>query len=335
MANMTIQRRHLLELPPEIRIRIYTFVFVVNEVILLRVLDNGRVFQPTNDLMRAGKVNDKIHLPARFLRTCSQVYHEASPFLLCSNDVEILDIDTHNLDKISLPLPTRLLMTKVRFCNRMDERLNLSAIGNSFPSLRHVNIHTQGTGAPFLILAYELSKCLPCADIRRWPTLELHIQVPKSKDAIADFKQDAQHGSWYELTKNTADTIRIRDLFHTNKNTFRLTAFEPFAQQLCGLGAEMPEFSTIILHGGLMREYLPALVRYESSYGDCKFTFVREEPMLDKQGYVKTIYVWQRKDGAVAAAVRGRNLENTTALMRQWVPALSPEFVEAMAEAGL
>jgi hypothetical protein len=333
--SMTVQRRRLLGLPAEIRSRIYAFIFVVDEVILLRINKDGCLYQPRFDEMRAGKLHKNVDLPVQFLRTCSQIYHEATPFLLCHNTIEMLDVDTNKLDKIGLSFPTRMLMTNIRFSNRMDARLNLPAIGNCFPNLKNVNIHTQGTGAPFLILAYELSKSIPYATFRPWPTLELHIQVPVTTAAIAEFKKDAEHGSWYQLTKSFADTNRIRNLFHVNKNMFRLTLFEPYSQQLCHLGAEMPEFSTIALHGALASEYLPALRLYESSYGDCKFKFIREEPMADKQGYTKMIYAWQRKDAGRAAAVRGKDLENIVMLMTQWQPAVGPEFVDAMAKAGL
>ena len=105
------------------------------------------------------------------------------------------------------------------------------------------------------------------------------------------------------------------------------------------MGVEMPRTPRIVLHGGLHEDHARALTKYESSYGDCAFELLRKNkiPVFETalKGYERWIYIWKRKDQAIATAVRGQDLSDTAALMRQWVPALSPEFVRAMSDAGL
>ena len=338
IASMELDQRHILRLPPEIRLRLYSFLFAATGPILLGVYSDGRIYQPDHDAMRDGRPNEKVQLSGQFLRTCSQIYHEAWAYLISSNRFEISDVHTHNLDKANFTLPTRALMSKIDFLNRTNHRLNLSAIGACFPSLQTIHIHTQGPGAHLCILAYELARSLPCSnDLRQWPRLELHIQVPSSAESRAEFVGALDGGAHWQLNQNVKDIPKIQNLFR-DRSGFKLTAFEPLTMPVFKLGCEIPDIGTIILHGGLLKDHLHAIKRYESTYGDCAFEFVREEAAKDvpdrKGKYTKHVYVWKRKGEAIAKAVRGKNLEDAASLMRQWVPKLSPEFVKAMTEAG-
>ncbi len=337
ISSMEVDQRSPLRLPPEIRLRIYSFLFAAKGPILLGVRSDGFVYQPDNNPMRDHNLNLKVQLSGQFLRTCSQIYHEAWAYLFSTNRFEILDIHTHNLDKANFTLPTRALMTKIDFLNRTNYRLDLSAISSCFSSLQTIHIHTQGPGAHLCILAYEFARSLPCSDIRLWPRLELHIHVPDSPEARQDMKEALDGGQYWQLNQNVKDVSKIQAIVRSSD--WKLAEFEPFIMPLFKLGTEMPDLGKIVLHGALREGHLSVIEKHKSSYGDCVFDFVRKEPARafpDRKGtYTKRVYVWKRKDAVEATAVRGMSLEDTTALMRQWVPKLSAEFVEAMADAGL
>ena len=336
---MDLDSPHLLRLPPEIRLRIYTFLFAVNNPILLAVQEDGTIFQPHVDELRS-KPNDPVPISGQLLRTCSQVYHEAWAFMFSHNTFEILDIYTHNLGKAHFTLPTRALMTKVDFLTRGKRRLNLAAIGSCFPSLQTLNIQTHGTGAHLCVLALEYARALPCSNIRSWPTLELHINVPSSttaNDSVATFSTDWGDGN-YQINDSKKDVEKIYGIFKQGRD-FRLNMFEPYIMPVFKLGSEMPDLNKIILHGVMSTDHLEAIKNYESSYGDCAFEFVRQEPKSTIAGwegkFVKKIYVWKRKDGYVPDVVRNKSAEELAALMGRWVPKLTPEFIKAMEEEGL
>lgn len=337
IASMEIDQRHLLRLPPEIRLRIYSFLFAARGPILIGVDSDGRVYQPNNNAMRDHIRNIKVRLSGQFLRTCSQIYHEAWAYLFSTNRFEMLDVSTHNLDSANFTLPTRALMTKIDFLNRTNHRLNLSAIGTCFPSLQTIHIHSQGPGAHLCILAYELSRSLPCCDLRAWPTLELRIHVADSLEARQEMSEALDGGQYLQLNQNVKDVPKIKDIVCSAD--WKLVDLDPFTMPVFKLGSEVPELEKIVLHGGLMRRHLPVIEEYESTYADCAFELVREEPArmgFPRRGqYSKRVYMWKRKDAVEAAAVRGKSLEDTASLTRQWVPELSPEFVKAMADAGL
>ena len=337
IASMEIDQRHLLRLPPEIRLRIYSFLFAARGPILIGVDSDGRVYQPNNNAMRNRVRNIKVKLSGQFLRTCSQIYHEAWAYLFSTNRFEILDVSTHNLDRANFTLPTRALMTKIDFLNRTNHRLNLSAIGTCFPSLQTIHIYSQGPGAHLCILAYELTRSLPCCDLRVWPTLELQIDVAESLEARQEMSEALDGGQYWQLNQNVKDVAKIQTVVRSS--SWKLVDLDPFAMPGFKLGSEMPNLGKIVLYGALMRRHLPVIETYESSYGDCAFDSVREEParmIHNRRGqYHRRVYMWKRKDAVEATAVRGKSLEDTASLMRQWVPKLSPEFVKAMADAGL
>jgi hypothetical protein len=340
MADLAIarDRHHLLEIPAEIRLRLYYFLFAADRPILLGVYPDGRIYQPDHDMMRDGAANDRISLSAQLLRTNKQFYHEGLSYLIFYNKFEILDKHTHNLEFANFTPSTRALMTNVGFLNRTNKRLNLSAIGSCFTSLRTIEIHTQGAGAHLCMLAYEMARSLPCSFIRAWPTLELHVKVPRCSTSIKLMKDGIADDKFWQLNERAADANKIRDLFR-NHEAFKFTDLEPYTMPVFRLGSEMPCVPKVIIHGELLEDHARAITKYESSYGDCAFEYVREErhvPTTERPGvWRKWVYVWKRKDEAVASAVRGKDLNDTAALMRRWVPALGEEFVKAMAEAGL
>ena len=144
-------------------------------------------------------------------------------------------------------------------------------------------------------------------------------------------------GQYWQLNQNVKDLTKIQTVVCSAD--WKLGDLDPFTMPVFKLGSEVPRLGKIVLHGALMRRHLPVIEKYESTYGDCAFELVREEPakrVEDWRGqYSKRVYVWRRKDAVEATAVRGKSLEDTASLMRQWVPKLSPEFVKAMADAGL
>lgn len=337
IASMEIDQRHLLRLPPEIRLRIYSFLFAARGPILLGVDSDGQLFQPKTHAMLDHLPYIRFRMSSQFLRTCSQVYHEAWAYLFSVNSFHMLDVHTHNLNKADFTLPTRALMTKIDFLNRTNHRLNLSAIGDCFPSLQTIHIHSQGPGAHFCILAYELSRSLPCSDLRAWPTLELQIDVADSLEAKQEMSEMLDGGQYWQLNENVKDIVKIQTIVRSA--SWKLVDLDPFTMPVFKIGSEVPNLDMVVLHGALLKRHLPVIENYESTFGDCAFEFVREEPAKrreERRGqWAKRVYLWKRKDAVEATAMRGKSLEDTASLMRQWVPKLSPEFVKAMADAGL
>jgi hypothetical protein len=168
----------------------------------------------------------------------------------------------------------------------------------------------------------------------------LHILIPSSDDAIAELTKDLEKtdDKWWDVTNRVKDSAKIRSTFQ-NRSKFKLNDLEPFAMSVFRLGSEMPEVSRLALHGTLHPDHARAIPLHESKYGDCSFEFLREEKVAKVNGctgsYIKKVYVWKRKNEAVARAVRGKDLDNTASLMRQWVPSLSKEFLQALVDEGL
>ena len=144
-------------------------------------------------------------------------------------------------------------------------------------------------------------------------------------------------GQHLQINQNVKDIPKIQTIVCSAH--WRLADLDPFTMPVFKLGSEMPKLEKIVLHGALMRRHLHVIEKYESTYGDCAFECVGEEPAKYIRGrrgkYSKRVYIWKRKDAVEATAVRGKSLEDTASLMRQWVPKLSPDFVKAMADAGL
>ncbi len=148
MADMAIARdlHHLLEIPAEIRLRLYYFLFAADRPILLGVYPDGRIYQPDHDMMREGVANDRISLSAQFLRTNKQLYYEGLAYLIFYNKFEILDKHTHNLEFANFTPSTRALMTNVGFLNRTNKPLRHRKLLHLPP--HHRNPHSRPRCAP-------------------------------------------------------------------------------------------------------------------------------------------------------------------------------------------
>ncbi|RMD44129.1 hypothetical protein DV735_g1031, partial [Chaetothyriales sp. CBS 134920] len=324
-----------LDLPPEIRIRVYNLIFGANTPLLIKV-NPTTLYLAQPDKYNSG-IEDyagPISLSTQVLRTCRQIYDEAALYLYSMNTFLIAEQDTASFEHLIISAPTRLCITKVHIrIPRPGEQPDYNAISTAFPSVSTLSVFAPGPAPSLLLAALSLSQILvnsPICDSE--PRLELHARIPISHKMIQSSVEALKNPTHYSVPANK---YQFESLFKPPRS-FKLTSLDAFTKPLLRLGQQISGFNVIRIFGDLHPDYLHAIEQHECNFGDCSFEKIKET-IVAKEGVKVVVYVWKRKGGQAgqAAAIRGSSPADIAAVMRSFVPKLSIRFIKALQEAGL
>lgn len=286
-ASQPGRQRTLLSLPGEIRALIYRLLFKCSKPLPLVVNDDGcMVF------------TRKIKLSIQLLRVCKDIYLEASPVLYGNS----FSIKHHNVDKLTLfRQETRILIKHLIVEGPKDREhagfINIPAIGQALPRLRHLEIVTYRPST-LLINTLKLAKSLPCSPIRSWPRLVVEVET------INEDPTDGSNG-----------VARVHSKLFQEKG-FKLDSLD--SRPLLRLGHEMPDYPLITIRGGLTSKLIWLLESYTSAFGDCAFERMPQgDNTAKKKGSTIHTYVWHRRDDPAELTP----VDDEAAIqMHRWVP---------------
>ena len=227
-------------------------------------------------------------------------------------------------------------------CNTAT-KINLSLIGQTFPALQDLHVLMRGSGPGLLLATVEMSdSILNSSDLRPWPQLSVVAEICQDETKHKEHEDSLYLDGWpnlngYEhpdnLGKQFCETLK------TYRQTLQLGLhIRQHSQRPCRMGSEMPEhLRTITLQGVALEEHLRAISSHECAFGDCGFRKVRSELVSENSQdtsaheYRKHTYVWQKRGELLdASAIRGKDMMDNAAVMHQWVPRLSADFLEAL-----
>ena len=332
---------HLLDVPPEIRLRLYSFLFDVNVPIPITIGPERYLEQKVGTVnpfevqpLKPATPHLYIPLSTQLLRTCRQLLEEATVYLYGVNTFTILDRDTWRFHHLNLSLGTCLCINKLQINLNVGQQPDYDSISKQFPAVPTLEVHVNGPGPALLLAIYELSKVLVNSDmLPTEPVLELCARVPRTAAALRQNEADLSGPACYQLFQLGSRRDKFGEVMRSMSD-FNLTKLDDFiTRSLLGLGKQVTGFSVIRVHGELHPDYVKAIAEHECSFGDCSFEKLsgHEEK---RAGLKAVLYRWKKKGGE-PAAIRGKDLSDAAALMRDFVPNLSLKFIEAMQEAGL
>ena len=344
MANLSTNTkpRTLLTLPPEIRIKCYAALLRYSDPISLYINDQG-AFSLGAEFVASPEPTPN---PVHFLQTCRQVHDEASVFFYSMNVFDLYGECQDHLHRLQMPLKYRMCIQRLRLRCTIDTKLSFSVISEGFPALQNLHVLMSGPGSGLLLTALEVSDSIPNSPaIRPWPQFFVVAEVCQDKtirkqheNSIYQNPPDDSlilngHEGRYRMEKKLHDTLK------GHKYDLRLGSHvRPHCRSLCGIGRGMPvHLQTITLRGTALAEHVQAISSHECAFGDCGFHELGSELVTEnsqdqsQDEYQKHTYVWQKRgDLADATAIEERDLIDNAALMHQWVPGLSTDFLKAL-----
>ena len=345
--NTNAEPRTLLTLPPEIRIKCYEALLYYPYPIGLYVDEQGAYSLAVEPNVSSEPIPNPVH----FLQTCRQVHDEASLFFYSMNVFQISGLDQDRLSRLQLSMTYRMCIQRLRLKCTIHTKINFSIIGEAFPAFQDLHVLMSGSGAGLLLAVLEVSDSIPNSpELRCWPQLFVVAEVCQDKAVRKQHENSIYsdptppptlHGQLFFHGHAVPHDIerKFRDTLKTHRHDLQLGPhLRQHSRTLCGMGRDMPEhLQTITLQGIALDVHNSAISSHECAFGDCGFHELRSEFVTensqdqDQDNYRKHTYAWQKKgDLRDASAIRGKDMKDNAALMHQWVPGLSADFLKAL-----
>ncbi|ETN43584.1 uncharacterized protein HMPREF1541_02743 [Cyphellophora europaea CBS 101466] len=315
-----VEPNELLWLPAEVRLRIYGYLLMADPPLCFVISERGSLFRLNSAysaLLFAPRfsrftLSSKGELPQQttaalgiwvFAQTCRFFHAEAMTYFYTHNTFDFYWLTLQNLPALQRSQPASSLIRVMAMQYQFDI-LNITKspqlwhLDPALPWLQHLTLTFPGLLLQFLVAVLDLTRHLPCNDLRTdWPTLRLHIDVPRNKSAKTLYRKEMLYGRGNDELFEDA-FVSDRQTFHDdygrdiveapwqakpNVHLKRMLGpYLPPYESAAGLGRELPGVRNIVMEGCMVEELLYLVENHQTDGGRCQFVHVGK-----KQHFIK------------------------------------------------